>query len=78
MSFPPTWIEWIQACISTTSYAVLVNGSPSFFFLGKRGLILDKGIPFPPNTSTILVMEQLSIFFVSIVQWTMSGWLDLM
>lgn len=23
-------------------------------------------------------MEQLSIFFVSIVQWTMSGWLDLM
>lgn len=38
MNLSETWIAWVRECKNTTSFAILINGSPSHFFLGKRGL----------------------------------------
>ena len=36
--FHATWILWIKACISTTSFSILLNGSPYGLFEPARGL----------------------------------------
>ena len=38
MKFPPTFIDWIMSCISSTSYFIAYNGSLHGFFKGRRGL----------------------------------------
>ena len=38
MDFGKNWIEWIRWCISTTSFSILVNSSPSVvFFRAQEG-----------------------------------------
>jgi len=39
MGFGETWITWIRQCASTTSFAILVNSSPTDFFSASRGLL---------------------------------------
>ena len=46
MGFHPIWINWIEECISTVSYPILVNNEPSGFFKPTRGL--RQGDPLSP------------------------------
>jgi hypothetical protein len=39
-------VNWIMGCLQSTSFAVLINGSPSHFFKASRGL--RQGCPLSP------------------------------
>ena len=57
MGFGEKWAGWIRWCISTASFSVLVNGSPTGFFRNTRGL--RQGDPLSPYLF-VLGMETLS------------------
>jgi hypothetical protein len=46
LGFNPTWINWIKICISTSSFSILLNGSPFGHFTLERGL--RQGDPLSP------------------------------
>jgi hypothetical protein len=51
-------IKWIMGCVSSATYAILINGEPTDFFNSGRGL--RQGCPLSPLLF-ILVMEGLSL-----------------
>jgi hypothetical protein len=38
LGFSSTWLAWIRTYISSTSFAILLNGSPFGLFSPERGL----------------------------------------
>jgi hypothetical protein len=38
LGFHPKWINWIRICIYTSSFSILLNGSPFSLFRPSRGL----------------------------------------
>ncbi|CAL1356987.1 unnamed protein product [Linum trigynum] len=46
MGFNSTWRGWIHECLRTTSFSVLMNGTPSGYFSPSRGL--RQGDPLSP------------------------------
>ena len=46
LGFQPTWINWINQCITTSSFSILLDGAPFGKFFPSRGL--RQGDPLSP------------------------------
>ena len=72
MGFGAKWISWIQWCIGTVSFSVLINGTPSRFFQSSQGL--RQGDPLSPYLF-VIVMEALSCLLKRVKKrGFLSGW----
>ena len=65
MGFGSKWISWIKWCISTASFSVMVNGSPTGFFRSFRGL--RQGDPLSPYLF-VIGMEALSYMLKCVME----------
>lgn len=46
MIFPSQWISWIEVCLSSVSYSLLINGQPTSWISSSRGV--RQGNPISP------------------------------
>ncbi|KAJ9682618.1 hypothetical protein PVL29_018523 [Vitis rotundifolia] len=65
MGFGEKWIRWIRWCISTASFSILVNGTPTGFFQSSRGL--RQGDPLS-SYLFVIAMEVFSVFLKRAVE----------
>ncbi|RVW49339.1 LINE-1 reverse transcriptase-like [Vitis vinifera] len=72
MGFGQRWIMWIEWCISTVRYSVLINGSPSGFFQSSRGL--RQGDPLSPYLFVIAMEVFSCLMRRAISGGFLSGW----
>ncbi|RVW46613.1 Transposon TX1 uncharacterized 149 kDa protein [Vitis vinifera] len=72
MGFGERWIKWIEWCISTVRYSVLINDSPSGFFQSSRGL--RQGDPLSPYLFVIAMEVFSCLMRRAISRGFLSGW----
>ncbi|XP_011102157.1 uncharacterized protein LOC105180194 [Sesamum indicum] len=65
--FPSIFMKWIEACITTPSFSVGLNGKPHGFFKGARGL--QQGDPLS-RYLFVLVMEVLHLGLDRFAKWS--------
>ncbi|RVW88076.1 Transposon TX1 uncharacterized 149 kDa protein [Vitis vinifera] len=65
MGFGEKWIRWIKWCISTASFSMLVNGTPTGFFQSSKGL--RQGDPLSPYLF-VIAMKVFSAFLQRAVE----------
>ncbi|XP_034697243.1 uncharacterized protein LOC117923106 [Vitis riparia] len=65
MGFGEKWIRWIRWCISTASFSVMINGTPTGYFQSSRGL--RQGDPLSPYLF-VIAMEVFSVFIKRAVE----------
>ena len=70
MGFGAKWVKWIKRCTSTTSFSVLINGSPTGFFNSSRGL--RQGDPL----SLYLFVIGMEVFSILVDKATFGGFLS--
>ncbi|KAL0291270.1 UNVERIFIED_CONTAM: hypothetical protein Sangu_2539200 [Sesamum angustifolium] len=63
--FPATFIRWIEECVTSAHYSVVVNGGVHGFFAGARGL--RQGDPMSPYLF-VLVMEVLHMILQHLIE----------
>ncbi|XP_039146767.1 uncharacterized protein LOC120284004 [Dioscorea cayenensis subsp. rotundata] len=61
MNFPNTWNSWIAACLKSSSFSILINGSPSSWITSTRGI--RQGDPIS-SYLFILVSQNLSSLLI--------------
>ena len=72
MGFGERWLKWIEWCISTVKFSVLINSSPSGFFQSSRGL--RQGDPLSPYLF-VIAMEVFNCLLRSAINGVfLSGW----
>ncbi|KAK4384511.1 Retrovirus-related Pol polyprotein from type-2 retrotransposable element R2DM [Sesamum angolense] len=63
--FPAVFIRWIEECVTSAHYSVVVNGGVHGFFAGARGL--RQGDPMSPYLF-VLVMEVLHMILQQLIE----------
>ncbi|KAK4384062.1 Retrovirus-related Pol polyprotein from type-2 retrotransposable element R2DM [Sesamum angolense] len=63
--FPAVFIRWIEECVTSAHYSVVVNGGVHGFFAGARGL--RQGDPMSPYLF-VLVVEVLHMIFQQLIE----------
>lgn len=69
MNFGEKWISWIDYCISTVRFSVLINGNPLGFFKSTRGI--RQGDPLSPY----LFVSVMEILGNMLKRAELMGWL---
>ena len=58
MGFGYKWRKWIQSCVSSAHFSIMVNGSPKGYFKSSHGI--RQGDPLSPMLF-VLVVEALNV-----------------
>ena len=66
IGMPLEGVNWIMGCLTSVNFSLLINGSPSHFFMASHGI--RQGCPLSPLLF-ILVIEGLNLLIDDACRW---------